>query len=153
MWLLATMIPTRHQTNYSTRVAIYCAIVLGLCVSSLCVGCKRVPSEHVFVPQALSAIEARQQRHKHVEKQEQQVELGELCERACENWLDHQFIVPVSYDDQTEAMQEMVDEIIEIQRQSNEEGCITGCKKAADRIRAQCVASAPSILDIDDCRL
>jgi hypothetical protein len=128
---------------------------LSLCCigPALVVGCKRVPSEHVFVPQALSAIEAGQRRNQQSQTQERKVELGELCERACENWLEHQFIVPVSYDDQTEDMQELIDDIIEFQHQSNRAGCISGCKKAADQQKTQCIATAPSILDIDDCRL
>ena len=115
-------------------------------------GCKRVPTEQVFVPQAMSAIKAGEKRSRKQKHQEKSQALGELCIRACDNWLDHQFIVPVSYDDQPESVQESIDELIELQRQSNQDACVAECKKARDFARTQCVAGAPSILDIEDCK-
>ena len=116
-------------------------------------GCKRVPSEQVFVPQAMSAIEAGQKiSHKKQDKLRLEA-LSALCTRACENWLEHQFIVPVSYDDQSESLQELLDEVIDTQRDNNRDACVTSCEAAENRPRAQCIASAPSILDIEDCRL
>ena len=152
-WLSGTMLRSaNHMLSGMLRARCVCVAVCFI-ASTLYSGCKRVPSEHVFVPQALSAIEAGQRRNQRAQTKERKVELGELCERACQNWLEHQFIVPISYDDQTETMQELVDEIIEVQHASNRDGCIESCKKASDQDRAHCIARAPSILDIDDCRL
>ncbi|MEC8023998.1 MAG: hypothetical protein VX223_08685 [Myxococcota bacterium] len=128
-------------------------IIAVIIMTSACVGgCKRVPSERVFVPQAMSAIEAGKKRSHTQHKKERTEELGDLCMRACDNWLDHQFVVPVSYDDQRESLQEVVDSVIDSQRQRNRDTCVSECQRRADRPKARCIASAPSILDIDDCR-
>ena len=108
-----------HKILVDCSARAHLRIIAVIFMTAVCVGgCKRVPSDQVFVPQAMSAIEAGKKRSHTQHKKERTEELGDLCTRACDNWLDHQFIVPVSYDDQKESLQEVVDDVIELQRQS-----------------------------------